>query len=69
MELNQVFDFATMIYCDYGALSEADRQTIMKKVFNHLKSGGKFLLDVFGMVKYNSCLLFVEHLFHKRKAY
>lgn len=54
MELNQVFDFATMIYCDYGALSEVDRQTIMKKVFNHLKPGGKFLLDVFGIAKYNS---------------
>lgn len=54
MDLNKVFDFAAMIYCDYGALSTTDRQVIMQKVFNHLKPGGKFLLDVFGMAKFNS---------------
>lgn len=54
MDLNMVFDFAAMIYCDYGALSTIDRQTIMKKVFDHLKPGGKFLLDVFSIAKYNS---------------
>ncbi len=54
MNLNQIFDFAAMIYCDYGALSWADRQAIMQKVLDHLKPGGKFLLDVFGMAEYNS---------------
>lgn len=53
MDLNKVFDFATMIYCDYGALSTGDRQIIMNKVYDHLKPGGKFLLDVFSMAKYN----------------
>ena len=46
--------YATMIYCDYGALSTSDRKTIMRKVYNHLKSGGKFLLDVFSMEKYKN---------------
>ena len=54
MDLKKVFDFATMIYCDYGALSTSDRKTIMQKVYNHLKSGGKFLLDVFSMEKYKN---------------
>lgn len=54
MNLNKVFDFAAMIYCDYGALSTTDRQVIMQKVFEHLKPGGKFLLDVFGTAKYKS---------------
>ncbi|WP_324825369.1 class I SAM-dependent methyltransferase [Sinanaerobacter sp. ZZT-01] len=53
MDLKQHFDFATMIYCDYGALSTVDRRIIMKKVYQHLKPGGKFLLDVFSMAKYN----------------
>lgn len=53
MDLNLSFDFSTMIYCDYGALSTVDRQIIMKKVYQHLKPGGKFLLDVFSMTKYN----------------
>ncbi|MEL7624739.1 MAG: methyltransferase domain-containing protein [Clostridiales bacterium] len=54
MNLKQRFDFATMIYCDYGALSTEDRQIIMQKAFDHLKPGGRFLLDVFSMAKYNS---------------
>lgn len=41
-----------MIYCDYGALSTIDRKNVMEKIYQHLKSGGKFLLDVFSMVKY-----------------
>ncbi len=53
MNLNKVFDFSTMIYCDYGALSAADRQIVMKTIYQHLRPGGKFLLDVFSMAKYN----------------
>lgn len=54
MNLNKVFDFSTMIYCDYGALSAADRQIVMKTIYQHLRPGGKFLLDVFSMAKYNA---------------
>ncbi|MPM95463.1 hypothetical protein SDC9_142617 [bioreactor metagenome] len=54
MNLNKVYDFSTMIYCDYGALSTTDRQTVMKNIYHHLKPGGKLLLDVFSMAKYNS---------------
>lgn len=53
MDLKKEFDFAAMIYCDYGALSTEDRKTIMEKVYSHLKAGGKFLLDVFSVEKYN----------------
>ena len=53
MDLNRNYDFSTMIYCDYGALSTADRQTVMTSVYRHLKPGGRFLLDVFSMAKYN----------------
>lgn len=31
MDLDKTFDFATMIYCDYGALSAADRKIVMKR--------------------------------------
>ena len=43
----QAFDFAAMIYCDYGALTPRERQIVLKNVFAALKNGGKFLLDVF----------------------
>lgn len=54
MSIDKKFDVATMIYCDYGALSENDRIMLMKKIYYHLRPGGKFLLDVFSIVKYNS---------------
>lgn len=52
MDLKKSFDFCTMIYCDYGALSTKDRQIIMSKIYYHLKPGGKLLLDVFSMTKF-----------------
>ena len=52
MDLDKRFDFCTMIYCDYGALSTKDRQVIMNKIYHHLKPGGKALLDVFSMKKF-----------------
>ena len=52
MDLDTCFDFCTMIYCDYGALSPKDRQVIMNKIYHHLKPGGKVLLDVFSMTKF-----------------
>lgn len=54
MDLNDCFDFATMIYCDYGALSPRDRQIILSNIHHHLKPGGKLLLDVFSLTKYHS---------------
>lgn len=49
MDLKISFDFATMIFCDYGALSTNDRQVILSKIYHHLKPGGKLLFDVFTM--------------------
>ena len=54
MELERSFDFVTMIYCDYGALSTEDRHTVMQKAYGLLRPGGKFLLDVFSMARYAS---------------
>ena len=54
LELNRCFDFITMIYCDYGALSERKRRTVMQTMYHHLKLGGRVLLDVFSMEKYKA---------------
>lgn len=54
MELERQFDFATMIYCDYGALSTDDRKVLLQAIYRHLKPGGKLLLDVFSMTKYRN---------------
>lgn len=53
MDLKISFDFATMIFCDYGALSTNDRQVILSKIYHHLKPGGKLLFDVFTMKNFS----------------
>lgn len=54
LNLKSKFDVATLIYCDYGALSTSDRQIVMKNIYEHLKPGGRFLLDVFSMAEYHN---------------
>jgi SAM-dependent methyltransferase len=41
------FDIITLIYCDYAALSIADRLILLEKVYRALKPDGKFIFDVF----------------------
>lgn len=53
MDMHNVFDFATFIYCDYGALSAENRSVILRKIYDSLRGGGKLLLDVFSLKRYN----------------
>lgn len=41
------FDVMMLIYCDYGVLSHQNRLTLLQKIFQVLKPGGKFIFDVF----------------------
>ncbi|MBS4538949.1 class I SAM-dependent methyltransferase [Clostridium sp. D2Q-11] len=41
------FDLVTLIYCDYGVLSSDNREILLKKIYDSLKKGGKFIFDVF----------------------
>lgn len=47
LDLNQQFDVAIMIYCDYGALSATDRRALLDRTRAHLRPGGLLVLDVF----------------------
>jgi ubiquinone/menaquinone biosynthesis C-methylase UbiE len=49
LELNydNEFDLVTLIYCDFGALSHVQREKLLQKVYSAMKSGGKFIFDVF----------------------
>ncbi|UWD47427.1 class I SAM-dependent methyltransferase [Clostridioides difficile] len=53
MNYNEEFDIATLIYCDYGALSTKNRSILMENIYKSLKPGGKLILDVFTVNKYN----------------
>lgn len=41
------FDAVTLIYCDYAALTEPERQILLENVHRVLKPGGIFIFDVF----------------------
>jgi SAM-dependent methyltransferase len=45
------FDLATMIYCDFGVLSDEEAKDLLKRVYTALNPGGLFLLDVFTPVR------------------
>lgn len=44
---DDAFDMATMIYCDYGVLPQADRKRLLEKAFRSLHPGGLFVVDAF----------------------
>lgn len=52
IEYRETFDLITLIYCDFGVLSDADRKTLLQKAFRALKPGGSLLFDVFTEKKY-----------------
>jgi len=47
MDYYEKFDAVILIYCDFGALSNEERDVLLKKVYRALKPGGFFIFDVF----------------------
>lgn len=50
------YDFALLIYCDYGALGHVNRSQLLQNIWRSLQAGGRLLLDVFTDFKYNQFL-------------
>ena len=46
IDYNKQFDLVTLIFCDFGVLSEADRILILKKIHKALRVGGRAIIDV-----------------------
>jgi SAM-dependent methyltransferase len=53
-ETEKKFDLITMIFCDYCALSPAQRKTMLAKFYTFLKPNGAVLLDVHSLNIFNS---------------
>jgi len=47
------YDVATLIYCDLGVLSPQERLVLLGKIYNALKPGGIFIVDVFTHANYS----------------
>ncbi|MCC8165010.1 MAG: class I SAM-dependent methyltransferase [Planctomycetes bacterium] len=64
MAYQDMFDLAIMIYCDFGALSPEEGQTLLRRIHGSLRPGGKLILDVFSLRKYEAFLERREWRFH-----
>jgi len=47
------YDIVTLIYCDFGVLPPQERLVLLNKIFNVLKPGGIFIVDVFTLTNYS----------------
>lgn len=52
IDYQESFDLIILIYCDYAVLTEVQRAVLLKKVYQALKHGGKFIFDVFTPKQY-----------------
>jgi 2-polyprenyl-3-methyl-5-hydroxy-6-metoxy-1,4-benzoquinol methylase len=46
IDYSNIFDLVTLIYCDFGVLSDGDRDSLLCKIHKSVKPGGHFLFDV-----------------------
>lgn len=53
IEYENAFDVVTLIYCDFGVLSSADRHTLLQKVKKAIKPGGMLFIDGYGAKQWN----------------
>lgn len=47
LDLEGKFDVVTLIYCDFGVLSDTNRILLLKKIYSMLKPDGILIFDVF----------------------
>ncbi len=55
LDYENEFDIITLIYCDFGPLSDDTRKLLLKKIHRALKPKGKFIFDVFTPKFYKEC--------------
>ncbi len=54
LEEENKYDAATLIYCDFGVLSDAGRDQLLKIIYRSLKDRGSLILDVFTPMQYEN---------------
>ena len=54
LEIEPGYDLATMIMCDYCALSPDQRSRLLRRVGDLLKPGGAFLFDVYSLAYFKT---------------
>lgn len=50
---NEEFDVITLIYCDFGVLSDCNRKRLLDNIYKALKPNGKLIFDVYTPLQYS----------------
>lgn len=64
-----LYDFASLIYCDYGSLSQKNRALLLKNIHRSLKQDGLFLLDVFSVNKFMCFQEEKSFILHEKESF
>jgi Methylase involved in ubiquinone/menaquinone biosynthesis len=47
LSYEEEFDLITLIFCDYGAMSEENRKLLLSKIYRALRPNGKLIVDAY----------------------
>lgn len=63
------FDVVTLIYCDFGVLSEALRSDLLNKIYKALKPGGHFVFDVWTPENHELSSCYKTWFIHEKQGF
>lgn len=69
IDYQSIFDLATLIYCDFGVLSEGDRSQLLKKIHGALKPDGYFVFDVWTPANSELTSVYKNWFIHEKQGF
>jgi ubiquinone/menaquinone biosynthesis C-methylase UbiE len=69
MDYHVAFDLITLIYCDFGVLSELGRSQLLSKIHRGLKTGGHFAFDVWSSGNNELTAVYKNWFIHEKQGF
>ncbi len=69
MDYHGAFDLITLIYCDFGVLSETGRSQLLSKIHRGLKPGGHFAFDVWSPGNNELTSVYKNWFIHEKQGF
>lgn len=69
MDYQSAFDLVTLIYCDFGVLSEGDRSVLLRKIHEALKPRGHFIFDVWTPANSELSSVYKTWFIHEKQGF
>ncbi len=69
IEDHGVYDVITLIYCDFGVLSQSSRTQLLQRIFRALKPGGYFVFDVWSTAYEELTAAYKNWVIHEKTGF